>query len=312
MKIWLALPYLPVEKVIEVACAAEQAGAEGVALSDHACVPADVVSKYPYSGQRAMFPDTAAFPDPLVLIGGLAVAVKRLRLMTNVLLVPLYQPVLLARQLATAASLAPGRLDLGVGVGWMKEEFDAVGVSFERRGARLDESLVALRKLWTGEFVEHHGVEVSFPSVAVRPAAPRGGVPVLVGGRSPAALRRAARSGDGWLGVSMPLDELPGVIRQLGRERLAAQSADRPFEVRTGLQGRVRPESIEQAAALGVDAVVVELWQLAPRGTPANGAALDAVAPALCELIAAARTMPRGSAMEHLSGLGANATRELR
>jgi probable F420-dependent oxidoreductase len=289
MKIWLALPYLPVGQVIKFANAAEEAGAEGVALSDHACLPADLASMYPYSGQRAVFPDTAAFPDPLVLIGGLAAASARLRLMTNVLLVPLYHPVLLARQLATAASLAEGRLDLGVGVGWMREEFDAVGVPFERRGARMDEALVALRKLWTGEFVEHHGDEVDFPRLAVRPAAP-GGVPVLVGGRSPAALRRAARFGDGWLGVSMPLGELPGVVRQLDAERLAARSADRPFEVRTGLQGRVRPEAIEQAAALGVDAVVVELWQLAPRGTPADAVTLDAVAPALRDLAAAART----------------------
>jgi probable F420-dependent oxidoreductase len=290
MKIWLALPYLPTGQVIEVASAAEEAGAEGVALSDHACVPADPVSAYPYSGKRATFPDTAVFPDPLVLIGGLAIAAKRLRLMTNVLLVPLYQPVLLARQVATAAGLAPGRLDLGVGVGWMREEFDAVGMPFERRGARLDESLAALRKLWTGEFVEHHGDEVSFPPLAVRPAAP-GRLPVLVGGRSPAALRRAARIGDGWLGVSMPLGELPGVIRQLSRERLLARSADRPFEVRTGLQGRVGPEVVEQAAALGVNAVVVELWQLAPPGTAAAGVTLDAVAPALRDLIAAARTM---------------------
>jgi hypothetical protein len=88
----------------------------------------------------------------------------------------------------------------------------------------------------------------------------------------------------------MPLGELPGVVRQLDAERLAARSADRPFEVRTGLQGRVRPEAIEQAAALGVDAVVVELWKLAPRGTPADAVTLDAVAPALRDLAAAART----------------------
>jgi alkanesulfonate monooxygenase SsuD/methylene tetrahydromethanopterin reductase-like flavin-dependent oxidoreductase (luciferase family) len=126
--------------------------------------------------------------------------------------------------------LSGGRFILGVGAGWMKEEFDQLGVDFHKRGARLDESIAVLRKLWAGGMVEHHGRFFDFPRLQMSPA-PSKSVPIYVGGASDAALRRTARSGDGWLGngsdpaeASRILGELARLRREVGRERLAFEA----------------------------------------------------------------------------------------
>lgn len=280
MDLWLVLPFLPTGRLRELAVLAEELGLAGVAVGDHVCVPADVSSIYPYSGKTAELPVGTEFPDPLVLAASLGGATTRLRFMTYVLLVPLRHPVLLAKEIATTAVLTDGRLDLGVGVGWLREEFDALDVPFERRGSRMDESLPLLRALWSGEPVEHRGTHFSWDALAVHPVPPAP-VQVFVGGYSEAALRRAARLGDGWVAVNPDVDQLHELLGRLDDLRREAGRADEPFEIRTGLKGRVTPERLQGLQKLGVAAFFASPWQLDDSRTWIYDVTVERVADAL-------------------------------
>lgn len=285
MKVWLSLPFLPVPRLVELAAVAEGLGVHGVALPEHVCVPVQVESDYPYTGRRAVLPVETELPDPIVLATGLGASTTRLRFMTHVLLVPLRHPVLLAKDVATAAALTGGRLDLGVGVGWLREEFDALGIPFRRRGSRMDEALPLLRRLWTGEPVGHQGEHFAFEPVAVRPVPPAP-VPLLVGGQSEAALRRAARLGDGWVGVNPTIDELSHLLQQLGDERRAAGREAEPFEVRTGVKGRLDVDVIGRLRRLRVDGLIVTPWQLLPRATAPDDVPDEVLAKGISTVVA--------------------------
>jgi probable F420-dependent oxidoreductase len=263
MRPWLSIPFLPTARLAEVARAAEASGVTGLALSDHLCVPPTIDSDYPYAADgRAELPLDSEFPDPLVLAAALGVATTRLRLMTSVLVAPVRPPLLLAKEVATAAALTGGRVDLGVGVGWMKEEFDAIGVPFAERGSRLDETLGILRRLWTGELVSHEGRHFQFEALAMNPVPP---VPVciLVGGHSEPALRRAARFGDGWVGSNPSVEELKLIVSRLHEVLRSADRTDE-FEIRTGFRGRLTPERLRTLRHLGVTDLLLSPWQIEP------------------------------------------------
>jgi probable F420-dependent oxidoreductase len=288
MKIWLALPFLSGPEVLDLAQRAQAHGVHGVALSDHVGVPARIESVYPYTGQPGRLAARTEFPDPLILAAALGQQLPApLRFMTNALIVPLRHPLDLARQAATAAVLTGGRLDLGVGAGWMREEFEALGIGFARRGQATDETLTVLRRLWTGEFIEHRGSSYAFEPIALHPVPPQP-IPILVGGLSPRAIERAAALGDGWLGLGLRLDELGDVLSLLMRARRQGPRAETGFEIRTSLAGRVDEDSACRAAELGVDGLVVELWQLASSGTARADATLDRVGGRLGRVVAAA------------------------
>jgi hypothetical protein len=139
MELWLAVPFAPAARLRELALAAEDAGLDGLAISDHVCAPASIDSPYPYSRDGvASLSVNDVLVDPVVAIASLTETTRDLRFATYVLLAALHNPVLLSRSLATLAAFAPGRVDVGVGAGWMKEDYDAVGVAFSSRGARLD------------------------------------------------------------------------------------------------------------------------------------------------------------------------------
>jgi len=261
MKLWLVLPFLPTLRLRELAVLAEQVGFEGVAIGDHVCVPDQVTSVYPYSGRVAELPIDTEFPAPFVLAAGLGAATSRLRFMTYVFLVPLRHPILLARDVATAAALTNGRVDVGAGVGWMEEEFRALGVPFHRRGALMDESLPLLRRFWDGEVVEHDGANYSFPAVAIHPVPPAP-MKLFVGGYSKSAVRRAASLGDGWVAVNPGVEQLRDLLAQLQDARQKAGRDREPFEVRTGLKGELTDDRIRAVRDLGVDALFVMPWQL--------------------------------------------------
>jgi probable F420-dependent oxidoreductase len=287
VKLWLGTPFIPLPRLPELVLLAEFTGIEGICLPDHMCVPPSIESSYPYASGKAVtgdIPIETPFPDPLVLIASLGTLTTRLRFVTQVLLVPLRHPIALAKQVATVATLTNGRLDLGVGTGWMREEYAAMGVPFERRGRILDESLAIMKRLWTGETVGVHGDTYSFEPVAVRPTPPRP-VPVLVGGESDAALRRAAAVGDGWIAVNPTIEELTELTRRLRAAREAAGTLERPFEVRTTLWGRVTPEKIRAAAELGVTALVVQPWQVVPKRGSIYDFSLDEVLVRLPEFV---------------------------
>ncbi len=200
-----------------VARAAETSGFATLWSGEHVVMVDRSESRYPYAsdGQIAV-PAAADWLDPLVGLSFVAAATRRIELATGVLLVPEHNPVVLAKQVASLDALSGGRLTLGVGVGWSREEFVALGVPFERRGQRAAEYVAAMRVLWREDVASFAGEFVAFENVRVNPKPVRGRrVPVMLGGNSDAALRRVATWGDGWYGFN-----LTGV--EAVRERLAA------------------------------------------------------------------------------------------
>lgn len=253
------------EDLVEIARAADRAGFAYIASCDHVAIPrrlADAMGTVWY--------------DPVATLAFLAGVTERVRLLSHVAVVGLRHPLLTAKQYATLDHLAGGRLILGVGAGHVREEFEVLGVDFERRGAVLDECVDALRAaLGPEEFPAHHGKAYDFEGLGQRPRPAQARVPVWVGGSSPAAVRRAAVRGDGWLPQGDPRDRLPGQIARLRRLREEA-GATGPFTVgaiteplyvgepawdvgRRTLSGppETLAESLRAYAAMGVDQVQV-------------------------------------------------------
>jgi alkanesulfonate monooxygenase SsuD/methylene tetrahydromethanopterin reductase-like flavin-dependent oxidoreductase (luciferase family) len=163
MKFWQSASFSEPDQLVEIAKLAEEVGFDGVLVSDHLFFPEKLVSKYPYTpdGVPGFTPETP-WPDPFALVGAMSSVTRRLRFATMVYILPLRNPLEVAKATATVDVLSGGRFILGVGAGWMKEEFDQLGVDFRTRGARFDESIEVLRKLWGG-MVEHHGRFFDFP-----------------------------------------------------------------------------------------------------------------------------------------------------
>jgi probable F420-dependent oxidoreductase len=189
-----------------------------------------------------------------------AAATTRLRLITGVLVVPQRNPLVLAKQVATLDHLSGGRISLGIGVGWLREEFDALGVPFERRGARTDEYVLAMRALWAGDDARFRGAFVRFDGMSCNPKPVRGGVPILVGGHSEQAARRAARLGDGFFpatGIQRPVEPLIDLMRR------AAEEAGRDpagIELTLGCPGALSDDplrEVEACRARGAQRVLV-------------------------------------------------------
>ena len=197
-----AQPGASSEGILEVARAAERLGFDSLWMFDHLFTPTGLESKYPYSGDGG-YPMSAADPffDPLALFGVLAGATERIKMGTGVLIPAYRNPIVLGKLLATIENFAPGRLMLGVGAGWMKEEFDAVGVPYERRGARLVEYIDALRAIWSGAPAAFEGSFYSWPEAGFLPA-PTSPIPIIMGGHGDRALARAAHHADGWAVVT--------------------------------------------------------------------------------------------------------------
>lgn len=284
MKLWLALPALPPgDELRDYVAAAAAAGAEGVTLAEHLIVP-ETVGIYPYSGKQAQIPLGTQFPDPLTLVADLAARTPGIRFMTNMLIAPLFHPLVLARQAATVAALTDGRFDLGMGAGWMREEFDAIDVPFEERGARMNEMIDLLPRLWTGEPIAHEGKHFRFARSQV--PTPPCSIPIYVGGNTDFALRRAARSADGWSGVGLPEDELKELLERF--RTIAAEARDparKPLEIRMLLKGRAEPERLVAHARMGIHGLVVQNWQVTGK-KPGEPQSAQEVGDKLAELTA--------------------------
>ncbi len=213
------------ENMVRMAEKAEQVGLESMWTFEHVIVPMDYESRYPYhdSGRFSAAPETS-FIDPLIALSHVAAVSKTLRLGTGINIVPQTNPLLLAKQAASLDYLSGGRLMLGVGVGWLAEEFAAMGTPFERRGARMDDTLAAMKKVWSGDVVEHQGEFVdwsgfkSYPLPVQKPH-----IPLIIGGTTPAAIRRVVAHGDGWITVGFPED----IAAPIAAMRAAAEKAGR-------------------------------------------------------------------------------------
>jgi probable F420-dependent oxidoreductase len=248
----------------------EELGCESLWTVEHVVIPETYQSSYPYdpSGKMSLAGGDDV-PDPLDWLAFCAALTSRIKLGTAMLILPEHNPVTLAKRLATVDVLSGGRLIAGVGIGWLREEYDALGVPFERRGRRADEYLGALRALWTqapasfdGEFVRFDGVH-SDP----RPTRP-GGVPIVIGGHGPAAVRRAARYGDGFYPLGVDVAGLGELLEQLRAE--CAAIGRNPGEIEITARAPGKPEAVRALAELGVHRVVMRVFPADPAGVRAD------------------------------------------
>ena len=256
MKFWQSVAFSDPDDLLDVARIAEEVGFHGVFLPEHVFVPEKLESKYPYSPNGTPI-FTAATPwlDPWVQIGAMAAVTTRLRFVTGVYILPLRHPLEVAKSVASAAVLSHDRVGLGVGTGWMREEFDILGREFRGRGKRLDEMIEVLRKVWAGGMVEHHGQHFDFPRLQMSPA-PKMPPPILIGGMSEAAFRRAARLGDGWIGSGNTPEQVPGVMARLDELRREAGRDRLPFDAILVLAAPPEVDLLRRLEDVGVTSLV--------------------------------------------------------
>lgn len=241
----------------DLAVVCDEAGVEVLWLSDHLLTPRTFAATYPYADTGLPGYDTATtLNDVWVTIGHLAAVTTRLRFSPGVFILPLRSPFVTALALATASRLSRGRVLLGVGAGWMREEFESVGEDFDTRGARFDECLDVIERLLTGSEVEYHGTFFDFGPAAIGgDPVPR--VPTVFGGSTPAAVRRVVRRGDGWFGPFCPLEESLATMRLLDERRADSPRADDPITHYVRLVGPPTRETLGRYRDAGVEHVVV-------------------------------------------------------
>ncbi len=208
--------YVDPANAIELVQAGEAAGFESAWTVDHVVVPEGYRSAYPYSddGKMAGGRNDLPIPDPLIWMAYAAAATTRIKLATGILIVPQRNPVVTAKQVATLDVLSCGRVLLGIGVGWLGEEFAAIGAPFDDRGRRTDEYIAAMRELWSSDSPTFEGEFVKFTAAHCQPQPLNKAVPIIVGGHSKAAARRAGRLGDGFF----PAREAPAPLIELARQ----------------------------------------------------------------------------------------------
>lgn len=260
----LALPMLPPDRLIPLARRADETGWDGVMVPESVFAPETVSARYPYTedGER-FWPLDSPFVDPWVAIPALAAVTSRLRFGTSVNKLSLRHPLLFAKTVGSTAAMFPGRIEVGVGMSWIPEEFAWLGQDMRTRGVRLDEQIEVLRACLAGGWVEHHGRFYDFGRLRMDPA-PTEPVPVLVGGHSDPGLRRAVRLGDGWIGAQVTVDDLRDVVDRLDRARHevgddARVPADR-FEIKVMPLVAPTPEAMSEVAELGVTEVITVPW----------------------------------------------------
>lgn len=234
MRFCVPFPMFPADHLMALAPVAEAAGFHFIAVPDSAFYPETVSADYPYSadGRRFWAADTP-FVEPFVAMAAMAGVTSRIRFVTNVVKLPLRDPLMVAKQLSSVAVLSGERVELGVGLSWIPEEFEWTRTEMKTRGARLDEQVEILRALCGGggaQYVEYHGAHYDFGRLMMSPS-PEQPVRLHVGGHSEPALRRAARIGDGWISVQATSEEIRRVAGELARYREEFDRAGVPFDL---------------------------------------------------------------------------------
>ena len=249
------------ENIVAVARLADELGYHSIWLTDHVVLPERVDAHYPYrSHGRWDYPADTKWLDPLLSLCWAAAACPGLKIGTSILVAPLRHPVLLAKQLSTLDFLTGGRLVLGIGVGWMEEEFEAIGQSYTGRGRRTEEMIDLMRRFWTGRTVAFEGKSYRVPPSRMHPRPAQERIPIVWGGHSEHALRRVARVGDGWhptqislTALEVGLDSLRGHCEQTGREFESLTIVARPGDTYD-----VTPETHARHVELGVHHLIVD------------------------------------------------------
>lgn len=242
---------------LPLARAAEAAGYSSVSVSDSLVYPRDSDARYPYTpdGDRSFLEDKE-FIETFTLIAAMGAVTERIRFTPFVLKLAVRPPVLVAKQASSVAALTGGRLALGVGLSPWPEDFQVMGVPWERRGRRMDECIEIIRGLMAGGYFEYHGECFDLPAVKISPV-PAEPVPILVGGHSEAALRRAVRLGDGWMHGGGPAEELDALLDRIAELRKAEGTADRPFELHVISMDAYTPDGVKRLEDRGVTDVIV-------------------------------------------------------
>jgi len=240
-----------------LARAAEEAGYDSMVVPDSICYPERSASGYPYNpdGSREFLEDKP-FLEPFSLIPALGAVTTRLRFVTFVLKLPVRNPVLVAKQATSTAVLTGNRLVLGVGTSPWREDYDVLGVPWVDRGRRMDEEVAVIRGLSAGGYFEYHGEIFDFARVKIAPV-PSEPLPILIGGHGEAALRRAARVGDGWLHGGGDPALLPGLLARIAELRRREGTAGRPFEVHVISADAYSAAGVRRLEEQGVTDVIV-------------------------------------------------------
>ena len=258
MRFWHGMGYTPIEELAPLAQHAEKLGFHGMTLGDHWVTAETQVDRYEIARDGATpWEHGVPWPDPWVQFAALAGETTRLRFMTTVYILPLRDAFTAAKAISTAAVVTGGRIDLGVGVGWQSLEFSLGGQPFDRRGRHVAEQLEVLRKLWSGEMVDHEGEFYRFPRVRMLPAPPER-IPIYIGGTSAAAFRRAARH-DGWEGAVYPWDAIEGYVASARAARLEAGGGLDDFRMIVGCT-EPSPERMDQLREWGVTDYLKPPW----------------------------------------------------
>jgi probable F420-dependent oxidoreductase len=250
-----------------VAEGAEQRGIGTIWVGEHVVLFEDYASRYPYADDgRVPAPSGSGLLEPMVTLTYLAARTSTVRLGTAMLLLPQRNPVYVAKEVSSLDWLSGGRVDLGIGVGWLKEEFDALNVPWERRGRRTDEYLEVLRTLWVDDTSSFHGELYDLPPCEMYPKpvqAPH--PPVHIGGETQAALRRAARHGQGWHTFNRSPEELASGLAELDVELDAAGRSRSDLRVTVcPYFNPLSPDLVEGYAAAGADAVAALFFAFSP------------------------------------------------
>ncbi|HTR62173.1 MAG TPA: LLM class F420-dependent oxidoreductase [Candidatus Binataceae bacterium] len=239
---------------------AERLGFSTLWVPEHVVLLDKYASKYPYSENGVLpAPTNAPIPDPFISLTVMASATEKIRLATGICLVPEHNPVVLAKVIATLDWLSEGRVALGVGIGWLEEEFTAIGIPWERRAQRTRECIAAMRKLWGDELSSYQGEFVSFKDVRSYPKPVQGArLPIIFGGESTPALRRVADYGTGWFGFNLLPDEASAKIAKLDQLVRANNRKLSDIELIVSPSGKqITPDDLKRYRDAGVSEVVI-------------------------------------------------------
>ena len=245
---------------VELVQAGEAAGFESAWTVEHTVIPSGYQSVYPYSetGKIAGGAEDLILPDPLIWMAHMAGATSKIKFGTAILILPHHSPVVCAAQVATLDYMSGGRVLLGIGVGWLEEEFKAIGAPFERRGPRTDEYVAAMRELWANDCATFDGEFVQFTDTYCLPRPVRGSVPIIVGGDTDYAARRAGRLGDGYF----PARDTPQERIDLAR-RTAEEFGRDPDALEITMPMPEDPDDVPKMKSRGVDRLVVPVTPMA-------------------------------------------------
>ncbi len=260
MKFVIPMAFNQVDELIPLARAADESGWHAISFSDHIVHPETISNPYPYTenGQRRWEAFTD-WPDPWVAIGACAAVTKRIHFTNNVFVLPIRNPFLVAKAVATAAAMSGDRVTLTIGVGWSKDEYALMEQDFHNRGKRCNEMIEILRRLWTGEMVDFQGDFYQFDRLEMNPA-PRAHIPIWVGGISSAAHRRAARLGDGWLSDLQSSDEIIDTVAAINGYRQEYGRGEQDFSVMASASDAWEVDGYRRLAAGGVTHLLTMPW----------------------------------------------------